>query len=427
MAASQLTLFATKRFLPLFITQFLGAFNNNVFKNALIILITFRVSDLLGINAQLLVAIAAGIFILPFFLFSATAGQFADKYEKAHLISVVKFFEILLMIFATIGFYLQSIYFLMFVLFALGMLATFFGPLKYAILPDSLQENELLAGNGLIEAGTFIAILLGTILGGAVILQKEGAYLISAIAMLVAFVGWSSSLLIPRSQNFQKNLKINYNFIVETKNLLVYSKKNSDIFLCILGISWFWLFGATFLSELPVFVKEILHADQNTIILFLTVFSVGLAIGSLICNKLLNGRIHATYVPYGLLGMTIFTIDLYFATINIPAHSSSLLDISQFFYSFNGWRITADLFLIAIFGGLYTVPLYAMMQSRSNPSHRARIIASNNLMNALAMVIAAIVTACMVKLGFSVVDVFLTMAVCNGLVAIYVFRKVKKR
>ncbi len=421
MVANQFNLFMTKRFLPLFITQFLGALNNNVFKNALIILITFRIADLVGLNSQLLVAMAAGLFILPFFLFSATAGQLADKYEKSRMISVIKLIEIILMILATTGFYLQSTCFLMFVLFALGVQATFFGPLKYAILPEHLHEYELIAGNGLIEAGTFISILFGTILGGALILQKNGEYVISAIIMLVALGGWCSSLFIPRTNTPQAELKINYNFISETKTLLIYSKQNRDIFLCILGISWFWLFGATFLSELPVFAKDALHADQSVVILFLTIFSIGLAIGSVICNRLLNGKIHVAYVPFGILGMSIFTVDLYFSASHIVTGSvHSLMGTYQFLCSINGWRIAIDLLLIAIFGGLYTVPLYAMMQHRSTPSHRARVIAVNNVVNALFMVIAAAATAVMIKFGFTVLDVFLAVAICNGLVALYV-------
>jgi acyl-[acyl-carrier-protein]-phospholipid O-acyltransferase/long-chain-fatty-acid--[acyl-carrier-protein] ligase len=307
------------------------------------------------------------------------------------------------------------------VLFALGVQATFFGPLKYAILPEHLHENELIAGNGLIEAGTFIAILLGTIIGGAVILQKNGEYVISAMIMLVALLGWWSSLFIPKTQKPQIALKINYNFMTETKNLLVYSKQNRDIFLCILAISWFWLFGATFLSELPVFAKDVLHADQDVVILFLSIFSIGLGVGSVICNKLLNGKIQVSSVPFGVLGMTIFTIDLYVSASHIIIGSiDSLMGVRDFIRSFNGWRIAIDLLSIAISGGLYTVPLYAMMQNLSSPSHRGRIIASSNVVSALFMVIAAVATAVMIGPGFTVADVFLIMAMCNGLVAIYI-------
>lgn len=419
MASNQSNLFLTRRFLPLFITQFFGAFNNNAFKNALILLITFRISDSVGINSQLLVTMAAGFFILPFFLFSATAGQLADKYEKSRMISTIKLIEIILMVLAALGFYLQSTYFLMFVLFVLGVQSTFFGPLKYAILPEQLHENELIAGNGLIEAGTFIAILLGTILGGVLILQKNGAGMVSAMIILVAIAGWYSSLLIPKTHNHQAKLKINYNFISETKNLLIYSKQKRDVFLCILGISWFWFFGALFLSELPVFAKDALHANQSVVILFFTIFSIGLALGSVLCNKLLKGKIHLFYVPFGILGMSIFTIDLYYSANHLADYTSRLMGAHQFLSSSNGWRIVVDLLFIATFGGLYTVPLYAMMQSHSTPSHRARIIALNNVMNALFMVIAALVAAGMIKFGFTVVDVFLAVAICNALVAIH--------
>ncbi len=423
MLTSQLGLFTTRRFLPLFCTQFFAAFNNNVFKNSLIILITFRIAAVMGMNAQLLVALAAGLFILPFFLFSTTAGQLADKYEKSRMISVIKFIEILLMIGAMVGFYLQSMFFLIIVLFALGVQSAFFGPLKYAILPEHLIDNELIAGNGLIEAGTFIAILLGTILGGALVLQKNGEYIISAILVLVAIGGWIASFFIPRTHTHQPGLKINYNFFSETKSLLSYAKQKRDVFLCIMCISWFWLVGATFLSELPVFARDALHADQSVVILFMTVFSVGLALGSVICNKLLAGKTHATYVPYAMLGMTVFTIDLYFAGSHDVANTlGALMGAQQFLLSINGWRIALDLLLIAIFGGLYTVPLYAMMQSRTPTSHRARVIAVNNVVNALFMVFSAVSTAVMIKFGLTVLDVLLALAIFNGIVAVYIFK-----
>lgn len=418
---TQLTLLSTRRFLPLFLTQFLGAFNDNVFKNALIILITYRLATLAGYNAQILVTLAAGIFILPFFLFSATAGQLADKYEKSHLISIIKFIEIILMVLATIGFYLESVPLLMFILFSLGAHAAFFGPLKYAILPDHLHENELIAGNGLIEAGTFLAILFGTILGGLLILQPHGEYIISTTLLLIAIAGWAISLWIPKTVRDDHIIPIHYNVIKETFQLLKYSKKHSDIFLSILGISWFWLIGATFLSQLPVFAKDILYANENVVTFFLTLFSVGMAIGSLLCNKLLKGKIHATYVPLGALGMTLFMVDLYFAaTHSNTFFTTELATISQFLQHFNGWRITMDLVFIAICGGIYTVPLYAILQHRSEKAHRARVIASANVMNALFMVLASIATMLMLKFGFTVTEVFLAVAIANMAVAVYI-------
>lgn len=413
------SLLARKRFLPLFITQFLGAFNDNTFKNALIILITYRLAAIDGLNAQLLVTIAAGIFILPFFLFSATAGQLADKYEKSRLIKTIKFIEILIMSAAALGFYSQSPLLLMTVLFALGTHATFFGPLKYALLPEQLQPTELLAGNGLIEAGTFIAILIGTIIGGVLILQNHGDAIISGLIIFIAIVGWIASWSIPKTEHANPSIKMRFNIWRETRELMQYPKKHGTLFLTILGISWFWLIGATFLAEFPVFAKDSLHAGEAIVTLFFTLFSIGLALGSLLCNRLLKGQIHATYVPLGAVGMTLFTLDLYFAAGHF-SHLQGLMTLQEFLFHFHGWRICVDLLLIAAAGGIYTVPLYAILQQRADKAHRARVIACNNVMNALFMVAAAIITLVLLALGCSVTQVFLLIAISNGLVAIYI-------
>lgn len=421
MKNNQLSLLGTRRFLPLFATQFLGAFNDNVFKNALVILITYRLANLTHVNPQILVTLAAGIFILPFFLFSATAGQLADKYEKSKLIRIIKFFEIVIMVLAGVGFHFQSVNLLMFLLFALGMQATFFGPLKYAILPEQLYDSELIAGNGLIEAGTFVSILLGTILGGIFILIPQGVYVISAIIFLLALGGWLSSLFIPNTHQHDAKLHVNYNFITETYKLMVYSKERADIFLCVLGISWFWLIGAVFLAEFPVFGKDILHANEHVVTYFFTLFSVGLALGSLLCNRLLNGKVKATYVPLASIGITVFVIDLYFAAnrlFSLPA--TELMSLTQFLTLPTGWRISFDLIMMAVCSGLYTVPLYALLQVLSDKQHRARVIASNNVMNALFMVLAAIVSMLMLKAGFTVTEVFLSIAIANAFVALYI-------
>jgi acyl-[acyl-carrier-protein]-phospholipid O-acyltransferase/long-chain-fatty-acid--[acyl-carrier-protein] ligase len=422
MMTSQINLLKTSRFLPLFITQFLGAFNDNVFKNALAILITYRLASLADMNAQILVTLAAGIFILPFFLFSATAGQLADKYEKSFLISIIKLIEIMLMIIAAIGFYLQNINLLLFVLFSLGVHSTFFGPIKYAILPEHLHSDELIAGNGLIEAGTFIAILLGTIIGGVFILPTYGEYMISSLALAIAISGFISSRFIPKTHRYQPNLSINYNIMQETFKLIQYAKSQKEIFRCIFSISWFWLIGAVFLAEFPVFAKDSLHANEHVVTLFLALFSIGLGIGSVACNKLLKGKVHLIYVPASALGMTIFTIDLYFAASNMPtALTTDLLSPSQLLSTFAGARVTLDLLLMAICGGLYTVPLYATMQHLSEKSHRARIIASNNIFNALFMVMAAIGTLAMLKMGLSINHVFLTVGIGNGMMTLYLY------
>lgn len=419
---TQFDLLKTRRFLPLFITQFLGAFNDNTFKNALVILITYKIA-VSSLNAQLLVTAAAGIFILPFFLFSATAGQLADKFEKSRLMAVVKLAEVLVMVLAAFGFHSQNVPMLMLVLFLLGTQAAFFGPVKYAILPNQLAEDELIAGNGLVEAGTFLSILLGTITGGALVLLPYGEYLISVIICILAAAGFVSSLYIPNTLVRNPELKISLNFIRETYRVIQYSKERWDIYLAILGISWFWLVGAVFLAEFPIFTRDILHANENVVTYFIALFSCGIAVGSLFCNRLLRGKVHATYVPLGALGITIFTIDLYIAARHASLASyAQLLTPLQFLHSFNGWRISLDLLLAAACGGIYTVPLYAMLQANSEASHRARVIASNNVINSLFMVAAALATLVMLNLGFRVNHVFLIIGILNGLVAVFICR-----
>lgn len=416
-------LLKTIRFLPLFISQFLGAFNDNIFKNALVILITYRLSTSLAVNASILVTSAAGIFILPFFLFSATAGQLADKYDKSRLISIIKFIEIILVAIAAFGFYTHKIPLLMVLLFALGAHSTFFGPLKYSILPSQLHRSELIAGNGLIEAGTFLAILLGTILGGSLILQPYGEIIISALLITAAVMGWISSWYIPKTSSYAPHLKIRFNIFKETLNLIHYAQEKWDVFLTILGISWFWFVGAIFLAEFPGFTKDILHAHQSVVTLFLTLFSVGLAVGSLLCNKLLKGQVNATYVPLGALGITLFMLDLYVAGSHFPPSlSSPLITLLEFLKTSTGIRISIDLLLIAISGGIYSVPLYALLQIRSERKYLARIIASNNIMNAFFMFIAASITILLLKIGITILQIFLLLAISNGLVAIYICR-----
>lgn len=419
MSIRQVHLLQTRRFLPLFVTQFLGAFNDNMVKNAFVILITYRLAEIMGLNAQILVTLVAGLYILPFFLFSATAGQLADKYEKSHLICLIKLAEVLIMLLAALGFYLQSIAMLMTVLFALGVHAAFFGPLKYAILPDQLHEDELLAGNGLIEAGTFIAILIGTIAGGVLILRAHGSLVVSMIGLFAALVGWFSSYFVPVTSVNNPGLCLSFNFVRATYNNLCYARQQKAVFLAILGISWFWLVGATFLAELAVFAKDILHANQSVVTFFLTLFSVGLAIGSLLCNSLLQGRVHTKYVPMAALGLMLLTLDLCWAASTAITSTGNLIGLSVFLHTFQGWRITLDLLILAICGGVYTVPLYALMLQRSEKAHRACVIGSNNIMNALFMVLSAMMTLLMLKGGFSVTDVFLIVGLGNGAVALY--------
>ncbi len=417
-------LLTKRRFLPLFLTQFFGAFNDNIFKNALVILITYRLAVQTGDNAQILITIAAGLFILPFLLFSGLAGQLADKYEKSRLIVIIKMAEIVLMLLAGLGFYLQNVYLLITVLFLLGVQSTFFGPLKYAILPYHLRENELVSGNALVEAGTFLAILIGTILGGLLILVNAGMFIVCVLTVFIAFAGWFSSRYIPLAPAAAPELKVSYNIFSQTWHMLGHARQSKDLFLCILGISWFWLIGAIFLSQFPTFAKDILHAQNTVVTLFLTIFSVGIGVGSLLCSRILRGKVDASYVPLAAIGMTIFMIDLFFASRHVakPFQGETLTTFLQFFREANNWRISFDLLLIAICGGLYIVPLYTILQTRSEQNHISRTIASNNVMNALFMVIAAVATIIMLAQGFSVTEVFLTAAIVNAFVAVYICR-----
>jgi len=419
----QFSLFLTRRFLPLFVTQFLGAFNDNVFKNAMVVLIAWRLASAAQMNAQIMITVAAGVFILPFFLFSATAGLIADKFDKSRVIRYIKLAEVVIMSMGAIGFYLGSVWMLMSVLFLMGVQSTFFGPIKYGILPDQLHEDELMGGNSLVAAGTFLAILGGTILGTEVVLTEQGITIISAVVIAVAALGWISSWYIPSTQPAQPELAVSFNFVVQTWKIVRHAAGQRDVFLCILGISWFWFVGATFLAQFPTFTKDVLGASVQVLTILLTTFSVGIAIGSLLCNRLLKGEVHATFVPLGALGITIFTVDLFFATARpLGGSAGELLSAGAFLSSFAGWRVVVDLLLASISGGIYIVPLYAIVQQRSNEQHRARNIATNNIMNALFMVFSAIGTVLMLKAGFSIPQVFLTMAVMNAGVAIYITR-----
>lgn len=420
MPINQLSLLKTRRFLPLFITQFLGAFNDNVYKNALVILITYVFSTELKLNPAILITLAAGIFILPFFIFSALAGQLADKFEKSRLIRYTKMAEIILMLFAAIGFYLHSVALLIAILFLIGTQATFFGPMKYSILPAHLDVDELIPGNALLEAGTFLAILLGTISGGILATLLEAPFFISIIIILVALMGFITSLWIPAAESSDASLTININIPRETWNIVAYTLKNRSLFLSILGISWFWLVGATYLSQFPTYAKNILGANSSVVTLFLTYFTLGIGIGSLLCNRLLRGKINTTYIPIAALGMTIFGIDLVIASQYGLKNSAALIGLSEFLSYWGHWRILIDLLLLSICGGIYIVPLYAMLQHKSEPSHCSRAIASNNIMNALFMTVAAIATSLMLFWHFSVTQVFLSVAIANFFVAIYI-------
>jgi acyl-[acyl-carrier-protein]-phospholipid O-acyltransferase/long-chain-fatty-acid--[acyl-carrier-protein] ligase len=412
------SLLRTRRFLPLFIAQFVGVLNDNVFRSALVILVTYRLVDDAGSTAQLTAA-AAGIFILPFFLFSATAGQLADRYDKAALIRLVKVSEIALVALAAWAFLTASTPLLFGVLFLMGLHSTFLGPLKYAILPQHLRHDELIAGNALIEAGTFLAILIGTIVGGSLVLSDQGIPLVLGVLAALAVTGLAASFAIPAAPSAAPGLPIRVNIVAATAEMMRYAGSRRDLFLSILGISWFWLVGATFLSQVPAFVKDGINGNPQVVTLLLTVFSIGIGLGSLLCNRLLKGEVSARHVPFGALGISAFAFDLWAATSSI-APATATLSVAEFVAQPAHWRILADLLLIAVCGGLFIVPLYALLQERSEESHRARVIAANNIVNALFMVAGAIAVTALLGAGLSVPQLFLTVAAINLGVAVYI-------
>ena len=417
---NQFSLLKQRRFGPFFLTQFLGAFNDNVFKNALIILIAFQ-ATLTSINSDTLINLSAGLFILPFFLFSASAGQLADKYEKSHLIRLIKLLEIAIMIGAAIGFYANSTTLLIVLLFFMGIQSALFGPIKYGILPQHLKEEELVGGNGLVEMGTFLAILLGTMIGGILIGFKDsGALLVSGTIIAIAVLGYLCSRGIPKAEPVAPNLVINWNPITETWRSFQFIRQNRTVFLSILGISWFWYFGATFLAQLPNYAKLTLGGNEQVVTLLLTLFSLGIGVGSLLCERLSGRKVELGLVPFGSIGLTVFGVDLYFAAPGAD-FSAELLNISGFLGQDGSWRVIIDMLLIGLFGGFFIVPLYALVQQRSEPSHRSRIIAGNNILNALLMVISAVVAIAFLNAGLNIPQLFLVTALFNAVVAVYIY------
>lgn len=409
-----------RRFLPLFCTQFLGAFNDNVFKQALIAYFTFYTLEISHLNSHTLTNLSAALFILPFFLFSATAGQIADKWEKSRLIRWVKILEIGIMIGAMVGFYFKNVYVLFAMLFLMGTHSTFFGPLKYGILPQHLGEHELVAGNGMISMGTFVAILLGTLVGGELIhLYQTDTRVLALVMLVLAVGGYTASRYIPLAMPVAPHLKLNFNFITETWHIIAFTRQNRTVFLSILGISWFWFFGATYLTQLPGYSKDVLGGNEQLLTFMLILFVAGIGSGSVLCDRLSGHKVEIGLVPFGSIGLTVFGVDLFFATPTVPAVSP--IGVAEFIQAWVHWRIMLDVVLMGMFGGFFIVPLYAMIQQRSEPSHRSRIIAANNILNALFMVVAAVLAIIILQAGFSVPQLLLFTALFNACVAIYIY------
>jgi 1-acyl-sn-glycerol-3-phosphate acyltransferase len=417
---SQFSLLKSRRFAPFFGTQFLGAFNDNLFKNALIVLLTFQAANWTALAPEVLSNLAAGIFILPFFLFSATAGQLADKYDKAKLARLVKVLEMVIMGVAALGFSLHSLPVLFAALFLLGLHSTLFGPVKYAILPQHLREDELVGGNALVEAGTFVAILIGTLAGGLLAGAGGDPVWVAYAGLLVAVAGYLASRGIPVAPAPAPALVVSLNPLSETWRNIGFARQNRTVFLSILGISWFWLYGALFLAQFPSYAKNVLGGGESAVTLLLATFTIGIGLGSLLCERLSSKHVEIGLVPFGSIGLTLFGLDLAFASPSV-LHAGGPLSVPALLALFSTWHVLFDLFALGLFGGFFIVPLYALIQLRSSPEHRARIIAANNILNALFMVVGALAAAGLLGSGVSIPVLFGIAALCNAGVAIYIY------
>jgi hypothetical protein len=409
-----------RRFWPLFWTQFCGALNDNLFKNALVILITFQSYQLAGLSAEQVVALSGGVFILPFFLFSALAGQISDKVSKSTLMVWIKVWEILVMALGAVGFLLGNFPLLLVVLFMMGLQSTFFGPSKYSSLPELLPDHDLVAGNAYVEMGTFLAILLGTILGGLLIsIPGNGARLVSAAVLFFATAGWLTSLKVPHLKPACPRQAVQRNIFRSTAGILGIARRTRSVFLSILGISWFWMLGAMVLSILPAYCKDTLQANEHVVTFFLALFSLGVGVGSLICEKLSYQQLELGLVPIGSFGISLFAFDLFLS--GQPAWAAGQVTVGTLLRYAGGWRIVLDLLLFSIFSGFFIVPLYTLIQQRSEAAVRSQTIAANNILNALFMVVGALLLTLLFARGVAVPQIFLVIALLNLAVAIYIY------
>ncbi len=420
---NQFALLKQRRFAPFFWTQFSGAANDNLFKFAFTVMVTYQLSVSWLPPALAGLAIGA-LFILPFLLFSATSGQLTDKFEKTRVIRFVKNLEIAIMGVAAFGFMAPDVNLQAIVLlactFLMGLHSTLFGPVKFAYLPQALNERELTGGNGMVEMGTFVAILMGNVVGGLIVaIPGVGPHYVALACVLVALAGRVAAQFIPLAPATDPGLKINWNPFTETVRNLQLAHDNIVVFRSMLGISWMWFFGAVFLSQFPSFAKEVLHGNEQVASLLLVVFSIGIATGSLLCEVLSRRHVEIGLVPLGAIGMSVFAVDLYFSSRGLPP--AEVMNAATFLAQPAHWRVMADLALLSLFAGLYSVPMYALIQLRSQPTHRARIIAANNILNALFMIVSAVLAGALLKAEFSIPQIFLFVGLANAVVAFYIF------
>ena len=416
---NQFALLKQRRFAPFFWTQFLGAGNDNLFKFAFTVMITYQL-QIGWLPASMAGLVIGALFILPFLVFSATAGQVTDKYDKTQVIRFVKNLEIAIMAFAAFGFWTTNVYVLLGCVLLMGLHSTIFGPVKFAYLPQHLSERELTGGNGMVEMGTFVAILLGQVAGGLLVaIPDVGRRYVAIGCVALALLGRMTAQAVPATPSTDPNLRINWNPVTETWRNLMLARQNIVVFRSLLGISWMWFFGAVFLSLFPAFAKDVLHGDERVASLLLVVFSIGIGTGSLLCEMLSKRHVEIGLVPLGAIGMSVFAIDLYFASTGLAP--SAGFGLAEFVAQPAHWRVMADLALLSLFAGLYSVPMYALIQMRSQPSHRARIIAANNILNALFMIVSSIGVGALLAAKVTIPQVFLITGLLNAVVAFYIF------
>jgi len=417
--ANQFALLGQRRFAPFFWTQFAGAANDNLFKFAFTVMVTYQL-QLSWMQPSMAGLVIGALFILPFLLFSATAGQLTDKFDKTKMIRFVKNLEIVIMLIAAWGFVRADAVILLGCVFLMGLHSTLFGPVKFAYLPQVLDARELTGGNGMVEMGTFVAILLGQVAGGLLVAVPQIGHLSVAVACVaLALAGRAVAQAIPPAPATDPSLVVNWNPVSETWRNLKLAHENIVVFRSLLGISWMWFFGAVFLSQFPSFAKEVLHGNEQVASLLLVVFSIGIGVGSLLCETLSRRQVEIGLVPLGAIGMSVFAIDLYFAARGLPAVPE--MGLGAFLRQSAHWRVMADLALLSLFAGLYSVPMYALIQLRSQPTHRARIIAANNILNALFMIGSSVIAGALLGAGFTIPQIFLFTGIANAVVAFYIF------
>ncbi len=416
---NQFALLRQLRFAPFFWTQFSGAANDNLFKFAFTVMVTYQLS-VDWLPPAMAGLVIGALFILPFLLFSATSGQLTDKYDKTKMIRFVKNLEIAIMLVAAVGFVAGNIPILLLCTFLMGVHSTLFGPVKFAYMPQVLNERELTGGNGMVEMGTFVAILLGNVAGGLLVaLPGIGHTTVAVACVVAALAGRAVAQFIPSVPATDPGLTINWNPFTETWRNLKLAHENIVVFRSLLGISWMWFFGAVFLSQFPSLAKNVLHGNEQVASLLLVVFSIGIGVGSLLCEVLSRRHVEIGLVPLGAIGMSVFSIDLYFASRSLPP--SEIMGLAAFMAQGAHWRVMLDLALLSLFAGLYSVPMYALIQMRSQPTHRARIIAANNILNALFMIGSSLIAGALLGAGFTVPQIFLFTGLANAVVAFYIF------